>query len=109
MTMSKRVTLGILTLLATAVLAASAWGNAADMNVRQFRQHDQRARIYMVLGAMSVTNSVALVCPAPVTVAEIEAALMVRELQLDKTWVQAMIELMGERGCTVSSGEKPNA
>lgn len=106
MAMTRRLALATLTLLALFSAADAATGDMMD--VRQFRLHGQQARIYMVLGALNVTNSVNLVCPSPVTVGELEAALMTRTLPLDKTWVQAMIELMGERGCSINASE-PNA
>ena len=102
MSMTRKVALGMSTLLAFGMLAGAAFGGTGNlMTVAKFRVHERQARIYMVLGAMNVTNSVDLNCPVPVTVGELEAALMTRALPEDKPWVQAMVELMDERGCGI--------
>jgi hypothetical protein len=109
MTMKMRLALGASTLLISALIAGAAFGASGDMmSVGVFRQHPHQARIYMVVGALNVTNSVDLVCPQPITVGELEAALVTRTLPTDKAWVQAMVELMSERGCSIKSGDTPN-
>lgn len=83
-------------------------GQSEGMTLDQFKAHTHEARVYMVLGALSVTNAVNIVCPVQVTVAELEAALTYRVLPASDNWVLTMIHLMDERGC---KGEevKPDA
>ena len=78
------------------------------MSLSEFKQQPRSARIYMVLGALNVTNAVDIVCPVPVTVGELEAALMTRQLNEQRAWVLSMTDLMDERGCR-AQGVKPDA
>ena len=78
------------------------------MSLAEFRQVHHSGRIFMVLGALNVTNAVDIVCPVPVTVGELEAALMTRKLDETRAWVLNMTDLMDERGCGAAR-VKPDA
>ena len=74
-------------------------GPAASMTVGEFRQRNEMARTYMVLGYLALTGHLEIVCPVAIPVAEWHAALMHRELDLTKPWAGVLLQLMSERGC----------
>ena len=92
---------GMLALALLTLLAAPVWagGPAGKMTITEFRARPQQARVYMVLGAIALTDAMELTCPQAVTVGEWEAALSHRELPGERAWVLALLELMDERGC----------
>lgn len=93
----KAITIGLA--LATSTLLPLATAQAdADMTLSQFRAYNREQRIFMVLGAMTWVEK-AVTCPTPVTVGEVEASLVTRQLPGDKSWAVTMIEVMAERGC----------
>jgi len=91
----KAITIGLA--LATFTLSTSASADV-EMTLSQFRSYNREARIFMVLGAMTWVEK-AVVCPTPITVGEVEASLVTRQLPGEKSWAVTMIEVMAERGC----------
>ncbi len=86
--------------LTLALSAEGAWAQSADtMTVKDFRSRPEQAQVYMVLGAIALTSELDIVCPAEVTVGEWRAALVHRQLDVTRTWIRVLLELMDERGC----------
>lgn len=91
------VALGLSTLLT--VQTAGAASSADTMTIADFRGRNEQAQVYMVLGAIALTSRLDIVCPTQVTVGEWRAALAHRELDVTRSWIDVLLELMDERGC----------
>jgi hypothetical protein len=86
--------------LASALVATPATAqNAGSMTISDFRQRDESRQTYMVLGAIALTDKLDIVCPVMVTVAEWRAALVHRQFDVTRPWIDVLLELMDERGC----------
>ena len=80
--------------------AGQAWAQPAEtMTVQAFRARSELAQDYMVLGFVALTGKLQIVCPQPISVAEWRAALQYRPVDVQRPWVDVLLELMDERGC----------
>jgi hypothetical protein len=91
----------VATLALTSALVAvpASAQNAGSMTISEFRQRDEARQTYMVLGAIALTDKLDIMCPVMVTVAEWRAALVHRQFDVSRLWIDALLELMDERGC----------
>jgi hypothetical protein len=87
--------------LASVLIAPAAWAStdAGDMTIKEFRLRPEQAQVYMVLGAAALTSKLGVSCPQPIAVGEWRAALVHRTLDVTRSWVEVLMELMDERGC----------
>ena len=93
----KRVMMLVLTL---ALASSPAWAQSAgEMTIKDFRLRNELSRASMVLGAIALTDKLGIVCPRAIPVGEWHAALVHRQLDETRPWVEVLLELMDERGC----------
>ena len=93
------------------LMSPMAWGEmgaAGAMTLREWRTLPSTGRIYSLLGAIALTDTLGIVCPVPIPIGEWEAALIHRALPETKPWIVVFTSLMDERGCR-GIEEKPNA
>ncbi len=100
--MKLRVAMGAL-VTSTLLTAQLAWAGASagTMTIRDFRLRAETNQVSMVFGAIALTDRLEIVCPVQITVGEWRAALAHREWDLDRPWVDVLLQLMDERGCAV--------
>ena len=84
---------------ALALPVESFGATAGEMTMAEWRLHNEAAQLHMLLGAIALTDKLDIVCPQPVTMAEWRAALQHRELPSAQPWIDALLQLMDERGC----------
>ena len=77
----------------------------AQMTLAEFRLRNDTAQAYMIVGVIQLTNKLQIACAHEVTVGEYKAALKHRQLDVTQPWIDALIELMDERGCKVQTAK----
>ena len=100
------------TLIATlAISSALALPNGAlggtigAMTLKEFKEHNESAQTYMVVGAWALAETVGVKCRTAVTIREWHAGLLRPSLDAMQPWIKVLGDLMDERECKVEQGK----
>ena len=85
--------------LASVLVQPASAQDAGQMTLKDFRQRTEQVQTYMVLGAIALTSTLGIACPQAIPVGEWRAALAWRTADVQKPWIEILLELMDERGC----------
>lgn len=95
----------IVMIVALVLSASVAHAGTAQMTLAEFRQRNDAAQSYMIVGVIQLTNKLQIACAHEVTVGEYKAALKFRDVPTTQPWIDVLMELMDERGCRVQTAK----